>query len=124
MGDVNHVIDIHSKSEFDTLINSHRGVMVFCSAEWCGPCKAIYPFFHKHAGEYEEYGDWMKFVKVDTDEVPGLAEELGIRSIPVFFLFEGGEKTESLSGANPPALKKIIDSAMERLKYELCDSDF
>lgn len=108
--------DIKTKPEFDELVKAKPYVLIQAHASWCGPCKAISPFFDKAASEYESVADQYAFVRFDTDEVPDLAQELGIRSIPAFFLFENGEKTENLSGANPPALKKLADLAGEKAK--------
>lgn len=110
------VIEITAKSEFDELVKAKPFVVVQAHATWCGPCKAIAPFFDKHAVEYDTIADKYAFVRFDTDEVPDLAQELGIRSIPAFFLFEDGEKVDNLSGANPPALKKLVDTAGEKAK--------
>lgn len=48
------------------------------------------------------------FIKVDVDEVPDVAQELGIRAMPTFILFKKGEKAEEVVGANPPALVAAI----------------
>jgi thioredoxin 1 len=44
------------------------------------------------------------FVKVDVDEVPDVAQELGIRAMPTFVIFKDGEKISEVVGANPKAL--------------------
>jgi thioredoxin 1 len=119
------VTEINDKPQFDGLVKDKQFVVVQAHATWCGPCKAISPFFEKHSNEYEEIADKYAFVRFDTDEVPDLAQELGIRSIPAFFLFENGELSEKLAGANPPALKKLIDSAGQKAKGPLkTDEDF
>jgi thioredoxin 1 len=103
------VKEITSKQEFDSIISSKSYVAVQAHATWCGPCKAIAPFFDKAAAANEELADKYAFVRFDTDEVPDLAQELGIRSIPAFFFFENGDKAHTVQGANPAALKKTID---------------
>lgn len=42
------------------------------------------------------------------DEVPDLAQELGIRAMPTFLLFKGGEKVDEVVGANPKAIEAAI----------------
>ncbi|UNI22909.1 hypothetical protein JDV02_008753 [Purpureocillium takamizusanense] len=111
------VIEIKTKSDFDTLIKKTPFVAVQAHATWCGPCKAISPMFNKHAASLAIENTYA-FARFDTDEVPDLAQEFGIRSIPAFFLFENGEKTSNLSGANPPALKKAVESLSEKAKAE------
>ncbi|KAF4456700.1 thioredoxin 1 [Fusarium austroafricanum] len=108
------LIEIQKKTEFDDLLKSHQFVLVDASASWCGPCKAISPFFEKHAAENDHLSDKVAFLKFDTDDVPDLAQELGIRSIPTFFLFEGGELVDSLSGANPPRLQQLCQTAVAK----------
>jgi thioredoxin 1 len=49
---------------------------------------------------------------VDVDEVPDVAQELGIRAMPTFIIFKGGEKVGEVVGANPPAVKAAIQKAL------------
>jgi thioredoxin 1 len=50
-----------------------------------------------------------RFFKLDVDEVPDVAQELGIRAMPTFLLFKNGEKVGEVVGANPNALKAAIE---------------
>jgi thioredoxin 1 len=107
------VKEIPSKAEFNALIASTPFVALQAHASWCGPCKAIGPFFAKHASSLAIPEKYV-FAKFDTDIARDLAQELGIRSIPAFFFFENGEKTDQLAGANPPALKKIVEDLSDK----------
>lgn len=49
-----------------------------------------------------------KFFKLDVDEVPDVAQELGIRAMPTFLIFKDGEKVSEVVGANPKALEAAI----------------
>lgn len=40
--------------------------------------------------------------------MPDLTQELGVRAMPTFFFFKGGEKVETLTGANPTALTSAV----------------
>lgn len=51
------------------------------------------------------------FVKIDVDEVPDVAQELGIRAMPTFVIFKNGEKVQEVVGANPRALEAAIQEA-------------
>ena len=51
--------------------------------------------------------------KVDVDEVPDVAQELGIRAMPTFLIFKGQEKIGEVVGANPKALKAAIEDAVK-----------
>lgn len=38
-----------------------------------------------------------------------MAKELGVRAMPTFFVFQDGEKVETVMGANPPAILKVLE---------------
>merc|ERR1711915_714267 len=51
-----------------------------------------------------------RFYKIDVDDVPDVAQELGVRAMPTFFLFKNGEKVSEVVGANPKALEAAIQN--------------
>mmetsp|Transcript_27944 Transcript_27944/g.51624 ORF Transcript_27944/g.51624 Transcript_27944/m.51624 type:complete len:152 (-) Transcript_27944:112-567(-) len=77
------------------VIDSDKPVIVDFWAPWCGPCKLIAPVIESVANEY---GDRIKFVKVDTDESQDIASRHGVRNIPCLMLFSGGKKRDTLVG--------------------------
>lgn len=109
------VLEIKSKKEYLDLVNKNSYVALQATATWCGPCKAISPIFAKQADELAA-ADTYAFAKFDTEEVPDLAQELGIRSIPAFFFFKDGDLDESITGANVPALKKAVEGYAAKAK--------
>lgn len=58
--------------------------------------------------ESEEYKDKIYFAKFDVDALPDLAQELGIRAMPTFILFQDGDKADDFLGANPAGLKNVL----------------
>lgn len=46
---------------------------------------------------------------MDVDDVPDVAQELGVRAMPTFILFQKGEKVAEVVGMNPPALLAAIE---------------
>lgn len=57
----------------------------------------------------DKYKDSVEFYKIDVDEVPDVAQELGIRAMPTFLLFKDGEKVEEVVGANEKAIRAAVD---------------
>ena len=48
-------------------------------------------------------------VKVDVDANQALMRRYGIQSIPALIMFEGGQPADKVNGANPVALKKMVE---------------
>ncbi|EON61097.1 hypothetical protein W97_00308 [Coniosporium apollinis CBS 100218] len=101
------VHNLQTKAEFDQAMTDKDTLMVLdCFATWCGPCKVIAPQVVKFSDAYPD----ARFYKLDVDEVPEVAQELGIRAMPTFLLFKNGEKVGEVVGANPKALEAAIKS--------------
>ena len=94
----------------DDVLSATVPVVVDFWAEWCGPCKMIGPTLEEIAKELEGK---VKIVKVNVDENPGIAGQLGIRSIPTLMLYKDGKVASQKVGAAPKGeLKKWIDAAI------------
>jgi len=99
------VHNLKNKAEFDEAKADGSLMIVDAYATWCGPCKVIAP----KLVEYSEadHKD-VRFYKVDVDEVPDVAKELGIRAMPTFVLFKEGAEVETIVGANPKAIEAAL----------------
>src|SRR5262249_46108655 len=94
-------VAVGSASDFDQLIaRSSLPVLVDYWAPWCGPCRMVAPELQKVASRQ---AGRVLVVKVNTDELPELGEQFGIRSIPTLALFAGGREVSRVAGARPAA---------------------
>jgi putative thioredoxin len=90
--------DIHD-FETDVIQRSHQiPVLVDFWAEWCGPCRMLSPVLEMLAGQ--SIGEWA-LAKVNTEELPDVARQYGIRSIPNVKMFYGGKVVGEFVGALP-----------------------
>lgn len=93
-----------------TITNTKTPVVVDFWAEWCGPCRIISPLIEELAKEYEGK---VLVGKLNVDENPQIAEQLGVMSIPTVKVFVGGKEVESVIGASSKdKYKKMIDNAL------------
>lgn len=90
------VLHIGNEESFESkVIKSERPVLVDFFATWCGPCKMVAPELD---AVDEALGDKATIVKVNIDEFPKLTERYGVRSVPTFVLFKGGNEVKRFSG--------------------------
>ena len=88
---------VKTAEEYKELIKEGN-VLVDFFATWCGPCRMLSPILE----EIEEEGSFNgKIIKVDTDELGGVAMAYGIQSIPTLFLFKDGQIVKKTMGYMP-----------------------
>ena len=99
---------IENVDEFDAVLRENELVFADFYADWCGPCKMLAPIVEELETEQTD----VKFVKVNVDDIPDLAERYGIMSIPALFVFKNGETAGQTLGFQPKAnLKELLASA-------------
>ena len=95
------VTSISSKAEFNQhVLGSSVPVLVDMWATWCGPCRAQLPIVEQVAGQA---GEKARVVKVNVDDVPDVASDLGVTSIPTLLVFQGGKEVRRLVGLQSAA---------------------
>lgn len=96
-----------TKRTFDKLSAEDTTVIDFW-AEWCGPCKTFSPIFSQVA---ETLAGTATFAKLNVDQVPSVAGDLQIMSIPTILVMRGGVEIGRIVGSRPATqLRQELES--------------
>ncbi len=94
----------------DVIEESRRQpVLVDFWAPWCGPCKQLTPVLEKAVRAAKGK---VKLVKMNIDEHPAIAGQMGIQSIPAVIAFVNGQPADGFMGALP---ESQVVAFLERL---------
>lgn len=88
-----------SATEFESkVLGASEPVLVDFFATWCGPCKMMAPTIDEVS---QEMAGKASVYKIDIDEAPQIAQQLGIMSVPTFMVFKDGKIASQTIGAQP-----------------------
>jgi putative thioredoxin len=84
-------------------------VLVDFWAPWCGPCRQLTPILEKTVNAAKGA---VRLVKMNIDNYPEVAGQLGVQSIPAVFAFKNGRPVDGFMGALP---ESQVRSFIERI---------
>ena len=88
-----------SAAEFESkVLGASEPVLVDFFATWCGPCRMMAPTIDEVS---QEMAGKASVYKIDIDEAPQIAQQLGIMSVPTFMVFKDGKVASQTIGAQP-----------------------
>jgi len=92
----------------DVVESSRRQpVLVDFWAPWCGPCRTLSPVIENAVRAARGA---VRLVKMNIDDHPAIAGQLGIQSIPAVIAFVNGQPVDGFIGALPESqVKAFID---------------
>lgn len=99
------------------VLRSELPVLVDLWADWCGPCKQMAPAFEELARELDGK---VKFVKVDVDRNPRLAQAFRAQSIPMLVVVDRGQVAQQHVGAlDKKGMAKLLEPFLPAEASEL-----
>ncbi|KAF4446977.1 hypothetical protein F53441_9448 [Fusarium austroafricanum] len=104
------VHNIRTKDEFYDALSKYPVVVVDFYSTHSAESKHIAATF-AHAYELDKFKDF-RFVKVDIDDLKGLAEELGVSQPASFQMYKNGEKVNDLHSDQTEDLMMFLETGL------------
>lgn len=107
----NSTVSSIGESDFKTyVLESEVPVVVDFWAPWCSPCRMVSPIVEELS---QEYGEKVRFAKLNIDDNEDITVQFGIQSIPALVIFSEGREVNRLVGFAPKEqLKRQIDRSL------------
>jgi thioredoxin 1 len=88
-------------------------VLVLFSAPWCGPCRLTNPVVKEIMKQYQNK---IEVVEISTDDLPEVASDAGVLSIPTIQLYYEGKVLDTIVGCVAKnVLARSVDKVLEDL---------
>lgn len=92
----------------DSVVKNSKPVLVFCWADWSGPCKSLAPTIDQLA---DENSLTIRVGKLNVDNNTTTTLRYSVNSVPTILIFNKGELVNRLVGATTKsAIQKAIDA--------------
>ena len=97
-------------SNFNSIIQSEKPVLIDFFATWCGPCKMLSPILKEVK---DSLGDRVSIIKIDVDKNQQIASQYQVRGVPTMILFQNGKQLWRQSGVltKEEIIKTIIEKS-------------
>ena len=101
-----------TRKDFDAIMKENKVVVLYFTADWCGPCISFLETFRDVALTLARPG--VVFARVDVDRSYSLADRFSIQHIPTIAIFRDGKLVETILGqTSRDELIRIIKSHMK-----------
>ncbi|KAL3775395.1 hypothetical protein ACHAW5_009952 [Stephanodiscus triporus] len=88
-------------------------VLVLFTAPWCGPCRLTSPVVGEILAQYRGR---ISVLEMSTDDLPDVAMDAGVRSIPTILIYYRGEVRDTIVGCVARnVLARAVDKVLEDL---------
>lgn len=99
-----------SSDEFNNVVLASKApVLVFFTAPWCGPCRLSIPVVKE---VLQSYAGQLQVVEVCTDDLPAVAAEAGVVSIPTIQMYADAAVQDTIVGC---VAKSVLSTAVEKV---------
>lgn len=100
-------IEITNKVQWNKImdeVDPNIPILAKCSAQWCGPCRALAPKFDELATKYKGLA---VFIAVDIEEVSEVSDKFDISSLPTILIFHEGREVKRTVGGGYSVINEL-----------------
>jgi thioredoxin 1 len=106
---------ISSEEQFEreVLTDSPKNklTLVLYTAPWCGPCRLTNPVVKEIMKQYQSK---LEVAEINTDDLPEVASNAGVTSIPTIQIYHQGKVKDTIVGCvSKNVLGKAVDKVLE-----------
>jgi thioredoxin len=105
-----HPVWVSDRKFKKVVLKAEVPVLVEFGAVWCVPCRKMVPTLESLAADF---AGRALIARVDIDDDPYLAQDLGVVDVPTLLLFDDGRLVRRTTGNRSPAeLRRLLDETL------------
>ena len=89
------MVNLVTQDEIGEYIEKNKFTILYITAPWCGPCKALSPTMEKLS---IDLGLSAFIAKMDADENMDYVKSLNVRNVPTLIFYHNGQEVERCTG--------------------------
>ncbi len=107
-----------TRKDLDNLLKENKVVVLYFTADWCGPCITFLETFRDVALRLSRPG--VAFARVDVDRSYTIADKYNVQHIPTIVIIRRGEVVDTILGSvSREELEKTIKAHMKREGFKV-----
>ena len=98
-------------SNFNTLAEPNKTIIVKVGADWCIPCKSITPLYNQFAEKNNNVD--IIFTEINTSDADDeLLDFIDVKSLPTFLIYKNKELLNTIIGSDKLTISECLNNLL------------